>query len=215
MDYTFSESEVRRISEGDAASLGWAYKKLEYIMNPIVLGNFGYGNIVTEEVIQDAVMRVLKHLPKLPLDKIPNYAKVTAKNLSIDTHRRMNIRKKSIVHMDNVTDNDYGFSESMLCGTTSKLNGRHYEYYEDEDNVPPYDTYDPDMVRRKLVTAIENLTPSYRKIAELYLLDEMTHKEIGNLLGIHSGSSKSNLHKAKIHLREMLGSYEAVISSET
>ncbi|MCB0811973.1 MAG: RNA polymerase subunit sigma-70, partial [Flavobacteriales bacterium] len=43
-----------------------------------------------------------------------------------------------------------------------------------------------------------------RTVFNLYVFEEMTHKEIADELGISVGTSKSNLAKAKGNLRKIL-----------
>lgn len=52
--------------------------------------------------------------------------------------------------------------------------------------------------------AINQLTPAYKAVFNLYVIEEYTHKEIGELLGVTEGTSKSNLAKAKMNLQKIL-----------
>lgn len=49
--------------------------------------------------------------------------------------------------------------------------------------------------------AIQQLSPAYRTVFNLYVIEEYTHREIAELLGISEGTSKSNLSKAKMNLQ--------------
>lgn len=51
---------------------------------------------------------------------------------------------------------------------------------------------------------IQKLSPAYRAVFNLYVLEEYSHKEIAEILGISEGTSKSNLAKAKMNLQKML-----------
>ncbi len=55
-----------------------------------------------------------------------------------------------------------------------------------------------------VINAMQKLTPAYRTVFNLYVFEEMTHKEIADLLGINIGTSKSNLAKAKSNLKKLL-----------
>lgn len=48
---------------------------------------------------------------------------------------------------------------------------------------------------------MQKLTPAYRSVFNLYVIEEYSHKEIASMLGISVGTSKSNLAKAKRNLR--------------
>ena len=52
--------------------------------------------------------------------------------------------------------------------------------------------------------AINELSPAYRAVFNLYVMEEYTHKEIAEILGISEGTSKSNLSKAKLNLQRIL-----------
>ncbi len=52
--------------------------------------------------------------------------------------------------------------------------------------------------------AIQKLSPAYRTVFSMYVLEEYSHKEIAEKLGISEGTSKSNLAKAKMNLQRIL-----------
>ena len=56
----------------------------------------------------------------------------------------------------------------------------------------------------EIVDMVQQLTPAYRTVFNLYVIEGYTHLEIAELLDISEGTSKSNLHKAKRNLRTML-----------
>jgi len=56
----------------------------------------------------------------------------------------------------------------------------------------------------EIMEAVQKLSPSYKMVFNLYVMDGYTHKEIAQQLGISEGTSKSNYAKAKINLRKML-----------
>jgi RNA polymerase sigma factor (sigma-70 family) len=55
-----------------------------------------------------------------------------------------------------------------------------------------------------LLNLVQKLPPGYRTVFNLYAIDGYTHEEIGKLLGISEGTSKSNLFKARQKLRRYL-----------
>ncbi|PWJ56989.1 RNA polymerase sigma-70 factor (ECF subfamily) [Dyadobacter jejuensis] len=55
-----------------------------------------------------------------------------------------------------------------------------------------------------LVLLIQRLTPSYRAVFSLFVIDGYSHEEIAEQLGTTVGASKSNLSRAREKLREML-----------
>lgn len=54
----------------------------------------------------------------------------------------------------------------------------------------------------------------YRTVFNLYAIEGYEHQEISDLLGISVGTSKSNLHRARLKLRSMLtvGNHEKQVS---
>jgi RNA polymerase sigma-70 factor (ECF subfamily) len=59
---------------------------------------------------------------------------------------------------------------------------------------------DPDL-KERLQRAIENLPPGYRTVFLMHDLEGYTHEEIGQVLGIQSGTSKAQLFRARARLR--------------
>lgn len=55
-----------------------------------------------------------------------------------------------------------------------------------------------------ILEAMEELTPMYRAVFNLYAIEEYGHREISAQLGISEGTSKSNYAKARRNLRDIL-----------
>jgi RNA polymerase sigma factor (sigma-70 family) len=51
---------------------------------------------------------------------------------------------------------------------------------------------------------VQRLSPAYRAVFNLFVIDGFSHDEISKMLGISVGTSKSNLAKAKMALQGML-----------
>jgi RNA polymerase sigma-70 factor (ECF subfamily) len=69
--------------------------------------------------------------------------------------------------------------------------------------------------RLTLEKAIDALPPGYRMIFQLHDVDGYEHREIAGMIGCSVGNSKSQLHKARMKLREMLQLKPAPASEET
>ena len=65
---------------------------------------------------------------------------------------------------------------------------------------------DPDL-KDRLKKAIEDLPPGYRTVFLMHDLEGYTHEEIGEVLGIQSGTSKAQLFRARARLREVLADF--------
>ncbi len=75
-----------------------------------------------------------------------------------------------------------------------------------EEDVPfsEEDDYDTKIQAEAAIQAISRLSPAYRTVFNMYVMEGFTHKEIADYLGISEGTSKSNLAKAKQKLRAEL-----------
>jgi RNA polymerase sigma factor (sigma-70 family) len=61
-----------------------------------------------------------------------------------------------------------------------------------------------------LMKIIQELPDRYRLVFNLYIIDGYAHKEIAEMLGITTGTSKSNLSRARMILKEKIESYTAL-----
>ncbi len=55
-----------------------------------------------------------------------------------------------------------------------------------------------------LLSYVQRLPPAYRIVFNLYAIDGYSHDEIARIVGISAGTSRSNLHKARQKLQQML-----------
>jgi RNA polymerase sigma factor (sigma-70 family) len=72
-----------------------------------------------------------------------------------------------------------------------------------EPEVDPYDVMHQ-FNYEQLIALIQKLSPAYRAVFNLYVIDGYTHEEVAVMLGISVGTSKSNLAKARANLRGAL-----------
>ena len=56
----------------------------------------------------------------------------------------------------------------------------------------------------ELLAMVQHLPPSYRAVFNLFVIDGYSHEEIGGLLKISEGTSKSHLAKARMKLKKMI-----------
>ncbi|THU42003.1 RNA polymerase sigma factor [Niastella caeni] len=57
---------------------------------------------------------------------------------------------------------------------------------------------------KEIIEAIRLLSPAYRAVFNLFVIEGLSHEEISQTLGISVGASKSNLSKARDNLRKLL-----------
>lgn len=72
------------------------------------------------------------------------------------------------------------------------------EINEDQEHNIPLD---------KLLEFVQALPSRYRLVFNMYQLDNYSHQEISKELNISIGTSKSNLHRAKVILKEKITTY--------
>jgi RNA polymerase sigma factor (sigma-70 family) len=56
----------------------------------------------------------------------------------------------------------------------------------------------------EIIRSVQQLTPGYRTVFNLFIIEGFTHEEISQRLGISTGTSKSNLAKARRQLQKIL-----------
>lgn len=56
----------------------------------------------------------------------------------------------------------------------------------------------------EIIRAIQELSPAYRAVFNLFIIEGLSHDEIAGQLGISTGTSKSNLSKARKQLQKIL-----------
>jgi RNA polymerase sigma factor (sigma-70 family) len=83
---------------------------------------------------------------------------------------------------------------------------------EDDFNDPSDNAlYDDKVIQamnyEDLLKLIRALPPAYQAVFNLYVLEGYNHKEIGELLNINEGTSKSNLAKARMKLQKQLNQW--------
>ena len=75
---------------------------------------------------------------------------------------------------------------------------------ENTEGEVEVETEDMDISLSTLLGYIQELPHKYRLTFNLYVLDGYSHKEISEMLGTSTGTSKSNLARAKAILREKI-----------
>lgn len=88
----------------------------------------------------------------------------------------------------------FSFSESLV------------EAGEIPDEIVSENIYG-ELSSKEILRIVQKLSPTYRTIFNMYVLDGYSHKEIAEELNISEGTSKSNLSKAKVNLRMMVREY--------
>lgn len=82
--------------------------------------------------------------------------------------------------------------------TVTELQNHHVDAYE--DSVTGIDQ----LSYREILALVEKLSPTYRTIFNLFVIDGYKHEEIAKALDISVGTSKSNLAKARVNIQKLL-----------
>lgn len=85
------------------------------------------------------------------------------------------------------------------------------EHFKDVYVEVETDTIDIDF----LLNSIQELPDRYRLVFNLYVLDGYSHKEIAKMLNISTGTTKSNLARARMILKDKIENYKANLNSQT
>lgn len=99
--------------------------------------------------------------------------------------------------VDHLRKNKHGY---MIVSTVYAREGDipdPAEEIEDDDLIN-------NLSEAEILNAISQLSPAYRTVFNLYVMEDLPHKEIADQLGISEGTSKSNLAKARFQLKKNL-----------
>jgi len=134
-----------------------------------------------EEVLQEGFIKIFDKLEAFDYKgSFEGWMRRIMANTAIDSIRK---HKKDPKLTDNDEDFKLGASNPMI-------------EQEEEEFVS--------IKAEMALEAIQELSPAYRAVFNLYVIEEYTHKEIAEILGISEGTSKSNLAKAKMNLQKLL-----------
>ena len=64
-----------------------------------------------------------------------------------------------------------------------------------------------ELAEQDILNLVQELSPGYRTVFNMYVVEGYTHKEIGDILGISEGTSKSQLSRAKVILQDMVRTF--------
>lgn len=110
-----------------------------------------------------------------------------------------------------------GWMRRIMVNTAlEKYRSRHNLYRVDDIDSIQEPEYEPDnqdyagLEAADLLDIIRELPPKYRMVFNLYAIEGYSHKEIGELVNISEGTSKSNLARARVILQRKVNSYTEI-----
>jgi RNA polymerase sigma-70 factor (ECF subfamily) len=173
---------ITRAQQGDAdafASLFHTHKARVYSVCLRLTNN----TAEAEDLTQDAFVQVFRKLPTFRGDSaLSTWLYRIAVNTVLMRFRKKALRQVSLDEPSNqdarLVRREYGTKDARLAGCIDRI---------------------------ALTRAIGELPEGYRTIFLLHEVEGYEHQEIAELLDCSVGNSKSQLHKAKLRIREMLG----------
>jgi RNA polymerase sigma-70 factor (ECF subfamily) len=100
-----------------------------------------------------------------------------------------------------------GWVRRIMVNTALERYRKNYYLYaltdiDDYKEVIAYEDVISDISANDLLSLVHELSPQYQMIFNLYAIEGYSHKEIGEMLEISEGTSKSNLSRARKILQE-------------
>lgn len=127
------------------------------------------------EVLNDGFMKIFANINKFDLDKpFKPWLRRILVNTCLD-HIKKNAKHN---HLADIT-------EAQVHQSTEEAPDHNLSYEE-------------------ILATVGKLSPAYRAVFNLYVIDGYKHQEIAEQLGITVSTSKANLTRAKVALRSML-----------
>jgi RNA polymerase sigma-70 factor, ECF subfamily len=181
LDITARQKEKRAIKaaqKGDAAGFQFLYERYKSYVYSLCL-RMTHDPALSEDLTQDIFLHVWRKVSSFKGDALfRTWLYRVAINIVLLHFRR---HKEINLPLDNQT----------LPSTELKM----------MENIPQPDIDEHISLRNTLGT----LSPRYRSVLMLHDLHGYRHQDISQLLGITSGASRSQLHKARVKLRSALG----------
>lgn len=155
--------------------------KLYYGKMLVVSMQYTKDRDTAQEIVQDSFIKIFEKLNLFDnKGSLEGWIRRIVVNTAIDRIRKS---KKDPFLIDN--DNDY-----MLGGANPMEELEDLRLSEEKSEI--------------ILEAIQQLSPAYRTVFNLYVIEEFSHKEIAEKLGISEGTSKSNLSKARLNIHKLI-----------
>lgn len=105
-----------------------------------------------------------------------------------------------------------GWIRKVMVNTALEKYRLHYRHVPVDENTVQHEFEEnkdisADIDVNELIRIIQELTPRYRVVFNLYAIEGFSHKEISKMLNISEGTSKSNLSRARAILQEKVNKY--------
>ena len=167
---------VRRSREGDSQSMGLLYEQFKGRMFSLAY-RYTYNAASAEDLLQDIFIRVFTHLETLDKDEaFAGWMYRIAVNTCLSYLR----------------SNKKVLQQSVPLGSIEYTVGENTQ------------TVSEKMLDKPLEEAIQSLSTKLKSVFLLHDVQGFKHKEIAQILGCSDGTSKSQLFKARMKIRQKL-----------
>ncbi len=187
-----SNKELAELIEGCKRGERSAQKRIFEMYQPQLMGTclrYTKDKERAKDILQDAFIKIFANIAKFEdTGSFEGWMRRVVVNTAID-----HLRKKK---------NDHVF-----LGEDSSPEDHRDEQLDEEANVKEEEAF-KQAKAKEIVEALQELSPAYRTVFNLYVVENYSHKEIAEMLDINIGTSKSNLAKAKKNLRNLLAKKE-------
>ncbi|MEZ7966675.1 MAG: RNA polymerase sigma factor [Flavobacteriales bacterium] len=167
---------ARLCASGDRKAQERLYRLFYGRMLPVCM-RYAKDSELAKDLLQDAFIKVFSKIKSYDgVGSLEGWIRRIVVNNAIDEFRK---KKNDFFLMESIEN----FSET--------------EEEEDDDK-------EVKLKASQVIEALQELTPAYRAVFNMFVFEEMTHAEIAEKVGISVGTSKSNLSKAKRNLKNIL-----------
>lgn len=172
---------IKGCLEGDRKAQQAVYKLL-YGKMKVVCMRYTRDTDQALDVLQEGFIKVFQNMDRYSgAGSFEGWVRRIMVNLSIDRFRK---QKNDLL---------------LLNGSMS------IEDFEDEvEDEPDVESVDYDFTPEQILEAMQQLSPAYKTVFNLYVFENYTHQDIAEALSISIGTSKSNFAKAKRNMKKIL-----------
>lgn len=181
---TEEERWLRKALDGDNTAIEWIYRKHVRYLSALC------SRYITEDedikdVLQESFIKIFTSLDSF---KYRGEGALKAWMAKITLNETLKfVRNNSRLPIDSIDDKDMNIADGDSMET---------------EDIPT------DVLHQ----FIRELPDGYRTVFNLYVIDDKSHKEIAQLLGIKENTSASQLHKAKSMLAQKIKHYRTINS---
>jgi RNA polymerase sigma-70 factor (ECF subfamily) len=175
------EQIIKGCKKGKRQAFNMLYKKYASVMLGVCI-RYSRTRTDAEDVLQEGFIRVFNNIDSFEgRGSFEGWLRRIMVNTAINHYKAT---KKHVIYDDIDTNNS-----AQAALSTAAMD----------------DVYDGEYSQQELLEMINSLPDGYRMVFNLYVFEEMSHKEIAQIMEFTENTSKSQLSKARKWLRVKLG----------